>query len=235
MTEYFTRLAALYAELATTHQKIAALYANLDATTEPIDPPTEGNQTAIPNVQRRMGRWVSELRLAVLPIEMRTDRLNLQKGSTVYRLADLFTTRDGSWEPSDRRGSVDQWARDAYLKPYAAADYFDDAGGATHLFAAVIGLDGELLRNFQFTFWSDGIDKLNDPAYQGYQFASSKERSGWANHFLSNSSSYVPERKEWGPWCWCPAVGAADVVCGGGLPANEHISTFAVWRAVQVS
>ena len=43
-------------------------------------------------------------------------------GETVYRVKDIFTTRDGSWEPSDKPGSVPQWARDAYLKP---ANHYD--------------------------------------------------------------------------------------------------------------
>ena len=59
-------------------------------------------------------------------------------GETVYRVKDIFTTRDGSWEPSDKPGSVPQWARDAYLKPANHPQYNDDAGADHHLFGAVI-------------------------------------------------------------------------------------------------
>jgi len=47
-------------------------------------------------------------------------------------------------------------------------------------------------------------------------------------------SSYVPERGEQGPWCWTPRGLVAEVMCGGGMPANLHISTFVVWQAVRV-
>jgi hypothetical protein len=75
---------------------------------------------------------------------------------------------------------------------------------------------------------------LGDPGYDGYVRRLTKERSGWANVITGPGSSFVPERNESGPWCWAPA-GAAEVVCGGGLPANHHISFFAVWQAVPAS
>jgi hypothetical protein len=109
----------------------------------------------------------------------------------IYVVKDIFTTRNGSWEPLDQTGSIPQWARDEYLKPFDAPDYFDDAGGDHHLFAAVIGLDGKLVRGQEIIYWSDGFDMLGDPEYDNY-----------------------------------------EVVCGGGLPANNHISFFVVWQAV---
>lgn len=192
----------------------------------PVDPPTKP-----PTLSVRTGRWIEPMRLSVALIHERPDNPKPKDG-VIYVIKDLFTTRDGSWDRSDNLGSADPWARESYLKPSGHPDYFDDAGGATHLFAAVIGLDGRLQRGHACYFWSDGFAKLADNTYTGYRIQHTKEKSGWANLFMAASSSYAPERGESGPWCWCPA-GAADVVCGGGLPARQHISTFAVWQAVR--
>jgi hypothetical protein len=165
-------------------------------------------------------------------IKTLAQRPNLPPDEIVYLIKDIFTTRWGSWEPSDEAGSVPQWARDAYLKPIGAPDYFDDAGADHHLFAAVIGLDGSLERLREILYWSDGFEMINDPAYDGYVRRLTKEKSGWANIVIDPGSSFVPERGESGPWCWAP-TGAAEVLSGGGLPSNHHISTFVVWQAVR--
>jgi hypothetical protein len=186
-------------------------------------PPTPGGE-----VQRRISEWIPVYNVSVKPLMARPDR---PKSDVVYVVKDLFTTRHGSWEPVALPGSIPQWARDAYLKPLHAPDYFDDAGGDHHLFAAVIGLDGKLVRGQEIIYWSDGFEMLKDPTYDNYVRRKTKEKSGWANIITGPGSSFVPERNESGPWCWAPA-GAAEVVCGGGLPANVHISFFVVWQAV---
>lgn len=184
----------------------------------------------IPTIAVRLGEWVEPFNLTVKRIHERPDQ---PSGEVVYLLKDLFTTRDGSWDPANTPGAVSQWAREAYLKPLGSPNYFDDAGADHHLFAAVIGLDGNLIPNAEIRFWSDGFEKLGDPAYTGYVTQRTKQHSGWANVVLFGSSSYVPERGERGPWCWAP-VGAAEVVSGGGMPAKQHVSMFAVWQAVKV-
>ena len=198
--------------------------------TEPTPP--EGGTTTTPTpkieVERRISDWIPHYNVSVQPLMARPDN---PSGDVVYILKDLFTTRSGSWEPLALPGSVPQWARDDYLKPVNAPDYFDDAGGDHHLFAAVIGLDGKFVRNHEIVYWSDGFEMLGDPDYMGYVRRMTKERSGWANVITGPGSSFAPERNESGPWCWAPA-GAAEVVCGGGLPLNHHISFFAVWQAI---
>jgi hypothetical protein len=163
----------------------------------------------------------------------------LPAGDYVYLIKDIFTTRDGSWEPSSVYGGVDQWARDAYLKPFGDPEYFDDAGADHHLFAAILDKDGKLLKNMDMLYWSDGFAQLGNPAYNGYvqgsngfRYPRTKERSGWANIVLDAGSNYVPERGESGPWCWTPFGLPAEVMCGGGMPAKQHISVFVVWQAV---
>ena len=196
---------------------------------EPVTPPT----TPPPHeVERRISEWIPFYNAGIKPLLARPDLIpGRPQGDVLYIVKDVFTTRDGSWEPASLPGSVPQWARDSYLKPLGAPDYFDDAGGNHHLFAAVIGLDGQLVRGQEFIFWSDGFEQLGNADYEGYVRRLSKERSGWANIITGPGSSFVPERNESGPWCWAP-VGAAEVVCGGGLPANHHISFFVVWQAI---
>jgi hypothetical protein len=47
-------------------------------------------------------------------------------------------------------------------------------------------------------------------------------------------SNYFPESGQQGPWCWAPQ-GASEVIVGGGMPANHHVSFFVVWQAVERS
>jgi len=107
---------------------------------------------------------------------------------------DIFTTRNGSFEPASEPGSIPQWARDAYLNAN-----FLEAGANHHLFAAIMGLDGELIKNHEIRYWSDGFDKLGDPDYTGYVREQTKASSGWANTVIFASSAYAPARDESGP------------------------------------
>jgi hypothetical protein len=203
---------------------------------EPTQPtPPDGGEPTTPTpkieVERRISEWIKHYNVTIQPLAARPDK---PTGDVLYILKDLFTTLNGSWETSDLPGSITQWARDEYLKPFGAEDYFDDAGGDHHLFSAIIGLDGKLIRNLEVLYWSDGFEMLGIPDYEGYVRRLTKEKSGWANVITGPGSSFVPERDESGPWCWAPK-GAAEVVCGGGLPANHHVSFFAVWQAVPAS
>ena len=201
------------------------------------DGDSESNGTA-PALERRTSDWFEPLNLMIHALDERPDAEEASApGDIVYLIKDVWTTRDGSWEPSDARGAAPAWAREAYLRPLGAPDYFDDAGGDHHLFAAVIGLDEEYVRGQEILYWSDGLEMLGDEAYDSYTVRETKQGSGWINIPIGPGSSYVPERDEAGPWCWTlgeGAVGVAEVFCGGGLPANQHVSTFVVWQAVEL-
>jgi hypothetical protein len=77
--------------------------------------------------------------------------------------------------------------------------------------------------------WSDGLHLLGENNFDQHikMTMTPKSRSGWGNQPIWNS--FGPERGETGAWAWCPH-GAADVVVGGGLPNNQHVSWFAVWQ-----
>ena len=86
--------------------------------------------------------------------------LQLQTGdASAYELLDLFTTQGGSWEADSRPYSVPGWAREAYLRPGGAADYFDDGGADHHLFARVVDEAGVAVAT-KIRFWSGpGVDE----------------------------------------------------------------------------
>ena len=174
----------------------------------------------------RINKWAKRFNIEVRRAEERPDK---PEGDVVYRVKDVFTTRDGSWEVSDKEGSVPQWARDAYLRPWGHPEYFDDAGGDHNLFACVLDLEGKPIKTEDLVrFWSEGFETLGDPSFQPGDCRTPKHGSGWANIPVFNH--FVPDRDEHGAWCWCPE-GAADVIVGGGLPNKWHVSTFAVWQA----
>lgn len=159
----------------------------------------------------RISEWAKKLGVDVSPFD---SLASPPAGATVYRVADIWTTRDGSWDVSNKRGSITQWARDDYLERK-----FDDAGADHHIFGRVLG---DPLARIRFWTWNDNGNLVVQPV---------KMHSEWGNIVMWSSSSFVPERGERGPWAWRPDVDYADVVSGGGLPANEHVSWFAVWRA----
>ena len=141
-----------------------------------------------------------------------------------YELRHLFTTQTGSWDPAGRPYDVPDWARSAYLKPGNAPDYFDDAGGDHHLFARVEDESGTPI-SATIRFWSrDGLHIDSK--------ATGDKKSGWAN--IPIWSTFNPDRGERGAWLWGPD-GALAVADGGGLPNNEHVSSFAVWRRVAIA
>jgi hypothetical protein len=155
-----------------------------------------------------------------------TPRAPLPGAAHAYELRHLFTTQNGSWDPSGRPYDVPDWARLAYLKAPNDPQYFDDAGGDHHLFARVEDEQGNPLPT-PIRFWSRDGQHIESKS-------TADKKSGWAN--IPIWSSFSPDRAEQGPWLWGPdgalAVAVAD---GGGLPNNEHVSSFAVWRRVALS
>ena len=174
----------------------------------------------------RISDWAQKFNLAVKRCEERPDQ---PQGDVVFRVKDIFTTLRGSWDPASDYGAIPQWARDVYLKPADAEDYSEEVGADHNLFALVLDLDGKPIKTgVQIRCWPDGFDKLGDADYSGYLQLAPNPCSGWANIAIDNN--FCPENGEQGAWSWCPE-GAADVVVGGGMPNEVHVSTFVIWRA----
>ncbi len=143
-------------------------------------------------------------------------------GTGWFKVKDIFTTMDGSWELNGTIFSIAKWARDTYLRPFGAPDYFDDAGGATHLFARVEDENGQALpKEVRFS-----TGNLMIPVNTG------QKKSGWANMFMNADSAFKPgpDGGERGPWSAIPLVPHAETVTGLGLPYRWHVSTFVVWQ-----
>lgn len=166
-----------------------------------------------------ISRWASKWRASVIPAEAFGP---LQPGDVVYRVKHLFTTRDGSWDPSDKDGSLPQWARDTYLKPMSDPQYNDDGGADHNLFGAV-EQGGRLVPALKFGYWT------GDNQHRSERYA---KRHGWANIPIWNI--FYPDQGSGGAWLWSPSGVACDVVSGGGMPYGLHVSWWAVWTAEAV-
>lgn len=150
-------------------------------------------------------------------------------GQKYYRLYDFFTTQDGQWDTSAAAYSIPQWARDTYLRPWGAPDYFDDAGGDHHLFGAIYDpATKQTNKAAAIRYWThtDNANHTVQPV---------KIKSGWANIVVYNK--FYPDKGETGAWSWRPEVAGvpADVVMGGGMPYGLHVSFFATWELATAS
>lgn len=152
------------------------------------------------------------------------------KDGKVLRVKDIFTTRDGSWEPNGNvgAGSIPQWARTTYLRPWGAPDYFDDAGADHHMLGGIFDEATQRMKTgpgnaIQWYTWTDNGNHVVMPC---------KERSGWANVLMYNY--FNPSLGEQGAWAWYPEVAGvpADEVRGGGMPYKWHVSFFVTWVLV---
>lgn len=155
-------------------------------------------------------------------METRGDWTEPLPDGNVFVLRDLWPQVNGSAE------TWPQWAQDEYLEPWGDPCGNDSAGGETHLFAVSYGTNEQcgVVRGKSYIAWTDGFDKLGT-SYNGYVTKRADQTHGWVNWFDSNG--YYPDQGQRGPWCWCP-VGLTDVVDGGGLPYNRHVSWFGVWE-----
>jgi len=113
-----------------------------------------------------------------------------------YVVKDVFTTMDGSWDLNGTIFSITSWARNGYLKPMGAPDYFDDAGGATHLFARVEDENGRPLPK-DVRFFTGNLTVTENTG---------RKKSGWANMFMNGDSAFYVEQGQRGPWSAVPFV-----------------------------
>ena len=74
--------------------------------------PSASFQPASPALVRRVTEWAAPMQLSIRAIHERPDS---PSGDVVYRIKDVFTTREGSWEVGSAAYGVPQWAREDYL------------------------------------------------------------------------------------------------------------------------
>lgn len=136
---------------------------------------------------------------------------------TRYEVKDIFTTHDGSWEPSGDTYAPPQWAINDYLTPS-----FDDAGAATHILVRVEDEKGQPI-SAPIAFYNGA--RLDRVLVTGEKF------SDWCNFPLWSDSSFDAEAGQSGSWAVSPVLSVpCDKVVGLGLPNRWHISTFIVFE-----
>ena len=170
----------------------------------------------------RLGQWISGssgLNLTITPFEMRQDAGEHPTGP-IYRIQDVFSTHEGSWELSNEFGGIDDWARTAYWQ----GAKFDGSGGSHHCFVKVLDEAGNDIPGKGILFSLNGATWLLQNA----------KPDGSSNVSLEPGTIYNPAAGAHGPWR-ATAFGPADILNGVGLPLldgyTQHVSTFVVFRA----
>ena len=170
--------------------------------------------------------------LQVIPFQDRADfdASAMTPETRVWQVVDIFTTFNGSWEPSPAdQFSIDQWARDDYLFPPTHPNFNTSGGGDHHIQVCVTGLTDERLVGAGVLFTSDGVQHLQPVINPALITQRNTESSGWCNIPIFSSSN----PPVLGPWSVAKfSTGTADIVTGIGLPWNWHVSTFVVYKAV---
>ncbi len=140
-----------------------------------------------------------------------------QQTSGAYRLTDLFTTIFGSWEISGSEYSIPEWARRDFM------GIFPLAGGDHNVYCIVLGKDNQVVRDAKFSVWNSKDAFLVATKHDGF---AEKDIYGSFNPDDPNQSGG-----------WSARVSGvseeSDIVSGFGLPMNQHVSLFCVWRWVE--
>jgi hypothetical protein len=168
-----------------------------------------------------IGTWVlgtSGLNLEVIPFEQRADKARWPDGP-LYRVKEIFSTRNGSWEVSAEFGSIDGWARDEWWQ----GAKIDGAGGDHHFFIIVLDAAGKPLPG-KGIIWRQGELTADwTPTAQ-------KDAKPDGSENIPMQNSYAPDRGEHGSWSGT-TIGRADLLHGADLPWNNHVSVFFVLQA----
>lgn len=178
----------------------------------PIPNPPFGNPTpiVIGSTPPLISNGAQKLGIKIAPIA------NLDPTKPVYVVTHIFTVLNGTWSDTGNIYDSPQWAIEQFY-PH------DEAGADHHLFGKVIGKDGKP-KSCQIKFWT--------PNYHGNEASETSKSSGWVNFSLGESSSFNPDVGARGEWAWQPQLAQAEMVTGGGLPNNWHVSTYVVWREI---
>jgi hypothetical protein len=136
------------------------------------------------------------------------------KQGNEFKLVEVFSIQDGSWDVSSKRFSIDQRFRDKWLRPTNSPEYI---GSGDHALSVLVeDKDGNRLENVPITFKSNGEPPLivNRVTKQG---------SGYENLELYSGQNF--SETSGGPWS--VIVGDFEF-SGGGMYSNHHISTILI-------
>lgn len=125
-----------------------------------------------------------------------------------YHKTDQWTTQDGELYPSDKPYAIDQEHADKM-----AQEQIDGAGCAICFF---IKLEGGSDRTVHYVTTA------------GYVEEHDIDSKGWAHISMYNPGSGYNPKNNVGPWTATAKQSPSEAVGGVGLPAGNHVSTFAV-------
>ena len=127
----------------------------------------------------------------------------------MYRVKDVFTTRDGNMDPNGdpREYGISKEMMEKY------GHEIEDKGCATCIFVKLEGGVSDTV-----FFFTNG----------GHSEEHKVRQDRWAQTNMYNpGSGYNPDNKE-GPWSVHAKDAASDIYGGIGLPYGWHVSTFVV-------
>ncbi len=121
-----------------------------------------------------------------------------------YRVRDVFTTHNGSWQLNDSVYGLPAWLE---RQP-------DQPGGAEHIYVRLSAATPSDVNPPWVKFATDIIIESQPLG-----------RYRWANMPALNTYS-PPAQSGWRHWL----EGDGQIVVGGGLPDGEHVSLFVIWE-----
>ena len=186
------------------------------------EPDSPKDSTGTVSIERRLTDSFEALNMKILPVPD-------GDSEHVYVLRDFFTTHDGSWKVGAKDTPYwlkDQWPWEYNQTPWGRTGHFDDAGAQQNILAHVVDGDGRPLdADIKFyTLKGNGETDIIDVRN------TAEKASKWQNQAVWNL--FYPTDGQSGAWHWGPTENA-EIIVGGGLPANNHISMFAVWQKVK--
>ena len=139
----------------------------------------------------KLGSYVDDFNLKIIPFEQRVDKAFWTSGP-YYRIIQVFTTRDGSWQPSTNPGSIDQWAVDAW---HSGADW-KGAGGTNNFFIKVLDKAGNVVVGKGLYYWQGAM--TSDPT----KLTNINQKTTWndGTENLPVWDSYNPSLGQMGKW-----------------------------------
>ena len=154
-------------------------------------------------------------------VKLRVNVTRSPREHGVYRLTDLFTTMFGSWEMGESVYSIPDWARRDFM------GVFPMAGGDHNIYCVLLDENGKVIKVATFDIWHSGeafrVTTKQDgfaekDVYGSFNPDDPNQSGGWSARVASNIDSDL--------------IGS-DLMTGFGLPMNQHVSLFCVWRWIE--
>lgn len=180
---------------------------------------------------RRLSSAFETSHVTILPFDKRQDFdiAKMRADTVIYQFVDGFTSLKGNWDNQGSVWDVPAWARKDYLFPPDHPLNLPSGGGDHNIFVRVDRGRESPVKGRGILWTSDGPENLQPPK-SGKVTLRDADTNGWNDlPIYGPDSSFVPERGETGPWS-VSCMPFSDIVTGMGLPANEHVSWFLVFR-----